>query len=217
MGRPIPAALRGFGPYGIAAIVVIAVAPTMMLRAALVLLWARWSGTPWHEIGFRRPRSWVSIVALGIPFGIAFKLVMKAVVMPLFGAPPVNPAYHYLAGNLAALPAILFMVIAGGGFGEETVFRGYMFERLGKLLGSGAGARTAIVVFTAALFALAHYPDQGLAGLEQATITGLVFGAIFALTGELWMPMVAHAAFDVAAVAMIFWNVESEFAHLVFR
>ncbi len=29
--------------------------------------------------------------------------------------------------------------------------------------------------------------------------------------------MFAHAAFDLTALAMIYWNVESRFAHLVFR
>jgi CAAX protease family protein len=213
--RPV-AALRGFGPVGIAAIVVIVLAPGMLLRAILVLLWASWSRTPWGEIGFRRPRSWPSVVALGVPFGIAFKLVMKALVMPLLGAPPINPAYHYLAGNLVALPGIVLTMIFVAGFGEETVFRGYLFERLGRLLGRGAGARTATVVLTAGLFSVAHYPDQGLAGVEQAMITGLALGTLFTVTGNRWMPMITHAAFDLTAVALIFWNVESEFAHLVF-
>jgi len=58
---------------------------------------------------------------------------------------------------------------------------------------------------------------QGLAGMEQAVITGLVFGAIYAVTGRLWMLMWAHAAFDVAAVAIIYWNLETRVAHLVFK
>jgi membrane protease YdiL (CAAX protease family) len=60
---------------------------------------------------------------------------MKAVIMPLFGAPEINQAFHYLAGNRSAIPVTLWLPIAGAGFGEETIFRGYMFERLYKLLG----------------------------------------------------------------------------------
>jgi membrane protease YdiL (CAAX protease family) len=73
------------------------------------------------------------------------------------------------------------------------------------------------VLLTTALFALAHYPDQGLAGTEQAMFTGLAFGAIFAVTGQLFMLMSAHAAFDVTAVAIIYWDLESAAAHLVFK
>lgn len=213
------AALRGFGPVGILAFLAILAGNLIVLplSAILVLLWARRSRTPWREIGYVRPRSWVRTLVIGTLFGIAFKLAMKALVMPLLGADPVNHPYHYLAGNTAALPGALYLVIVGAGFGEETVFRGYLFERLGKLLGNGALAKTAMVLLTSTLFALAHYRDQGLAGTEQAAVTGLVFGTIFARTGSIWLPMIAHAAFDVAAVAIIYADAESAIAHLVFR
>jgi CAAX protease family protein len=214
----LAAALRGFGPLGILAMLVVlagngVVAP---LSAVLVLVWARWSRTPWRELGFVRPRSWAATLVVGIAFGAAFKLLMKAVVMPLLGADPVNQAFHYLAGNTAALPGMLFAVIVGAGFGEETVFRGYLFERFSKLFGRGAGARALIVLLTSAWFGLVHYPEQGLAGVQQAAVVGLVFGTIFAMTGRIWMLMAAHAAFDVTAVALIYWKLESDVAHIIF-
>ena len=215
----VAAGLRGFGPLGVVAILVILAGNLVVvpLSAVLVLVWARWSRTSWREIGYVRPRSWIGSLAVGLAFGIAFKFLMKAIVMPLLGAAPINQAYHYLVGNRAALPGMLFAVTVGGGFGEETVFRGYMFERLGKLLGSGGGAKASIVLLTSGWFGLDHYAVQGLAGVEQATIFGLVFGTIFALTGRIWMLMCAHAAFDLTALAMIYWNLESKVAHLVFK
>ena len=74
-----------------------------------------------------------------------------------------------------------------------------MFERFGKLLGSGVGAKTSIVLLSAGWFGLAHYPEQGLAGAQQATIVGVVFGTIFAITGRIWPLVGAHAAFDLTA------------------
>ena len=111
---------------------------------------------------------------------------------------------------------MLFLLIVGAGFGEETVFRGYMFERFGKVLGTGRGAKVSIVLITSALFAVGHYASQGISGVEQAMIVGLVYGSIFAVTGRLWMLMWAHAAFDVLALAIIYWDLEDEVAHLVF-
>jgi len=211
--------LRRFGPLGLLAIALILAGNLLFvpLSAILVLLWAWASRTPWREIGFVRPRSWIASIILGVVFGSAFKLVMKATVMPLLGAPAINSAYHYLAGNRAALPGAIFSMTVVAGFGEETVFRGYMFERLGKVFGSGRGAKAAIVLLTAALFGMAHYHDQGLPGVEQATITGLVFGGIFAMTGRLWAVIFAHAAFDLTALALIYWDAEPAVAHFVFR
>jgi membrane protease YdiL (CAAX protease family) len=106
-----------------------------------------------------------------------------------------------------------------GGFGEETVYRGFLFERFCKLFGSHAGAfaKPLALLVTTVWFAAVHYPDQGLPGVEQAAVTGLVFGTIFLMTGSLFIPMLAHAAFDLAAIAMIYWDLESRVAHLLFR
>ena len=191
--------------------------PVAPLSGILVLVWVGWSRTAWREIGYVRPKSWMRDLAAGIALGIAFKFLMKAIVMPLLGAPPINQAFHYLAGNRAALPGAIYAMIVGAGFGEETVFRGYLFERLGKLLGSDLRAKTLTVLTSTALFALGHYSLQGISGVEQATITGLVFGAIFAATGRIWIPMFAHAAFDLTALAIIYWNLESAVAHLIFK
>ena len=215
---PIAASLRGFGPLGLSAILLIVLTSVFKpLSAVLVLVWAWRSHTPWPDIGYVRPRSWLGTLAVGIVFGCAFKLLSKAIVMPLFGAPEINSAYHYVTGNRAALPGLIFTMIVGAGFGEETIFRGYLFERLGKLFGTGASAKVLIVLFTSAVFALGHYANLGLPGVEQAMITGLVFGTIFAVTGRIWIVMCAHAAFDLAATAIIYWNIEAAVAHLVFK
>jgi len=214
--------LRGFGPLGLFAIFIILAAGNITagivfpLGGALALLWVQWSRTPWREIGYVRPRSWALSIAGGIVLGVALKFVMKSVVMPLLGADPVNGTYHYLAGNIALLPAAVLMMLAAG-FGEETVFRGFLFERLGKLVGPGFAAKASIVAITTVLFALAHFPDQGLPGVEQALGTGLVFGTIYARTRSVFMLMCAHAAYDLAALAMIYLNLESAVAHLIFK
>ena len=53
--------------------------------------------------------------------------------------------------------------------------------------------------------------------MQQATIVGLVFGAIFAITGRIWMLMLAHAAFDLTALAIIYWDLETDVARLLFK
>jgi len=45
----------------------------------------------------------------------------------------------------------------------------------------------------------------------------LVFGTIFAFTGRIWMLIIAHAAFDLTAYAIIYWSLESDVAHLIFK
>jgi len=211
------AALRGFGPVGLLAILAIFAGNLLFvpLSALLALLWAWRSRTPWRDIGYVRPRGWIVGLAAGLVLGSALKLLMKALVMPLLGADPLNQAYHHLVGNAAALPGMLYLIVAGAGFGEETVWRGWLFERLGRLLGASPAARAAIVLVAAGLFGLAHWPEQGLAGTEQAVIVGLVFGWIYAVTGRLWMLMCAHIAFDLTALALIYWGIEEDVARFL--
>jgi membrane protease YdiL (CAAX protease family) len=220
----LAAELRGFGPIGIAAVLVVVligngtVGPMipLPLGGALALLWVRLSRTPWREIGYVRPRSWALTIVLGIVLGFAFKVVMKAIVMPLLGADPVNQSYHFLAGNRALLPGAIAAMFAAG-FAEETVFRGFLFERLGKLFGSSTAAKIGIVIGTSILFGAAHLQSQGLPGAEQATVTGLTFGTIFMITRSIALPMIAHTAFDLTALAMIYLDLETRFAHLIFK
>jgi CAAX protease family protein len=215
----LAARLRGFGPLGILSILIILAGNFLFvpLSAILVLGWRSLSHTPWREIGYVRPKSWTRTFAIGIVFGVAFKFLMKAIVMPLLGAPPINQAYHWVTGNTAALPAMFFLMIVVAGFGEETFYRGWMFERLGKLFGTSAWAKASMILLTSIVFASLHYRDQGIPGVEQAVISGLVFGTIFALTGRILMLMVAHAAFDLAALAMIYWDFEPAVAHFFFK
>src|SRR5262245_17757690 len=89
-------ALRGGGPAGVGVLLVVLAATYFggpPIGAALVLLWGWYARVPWRDLGFRRPKNWARLIALGIIAGVAFKLLMKAVVMPLLGAPDQNAAY----------------------------------------------------------------------------------------------------------------------------
>ena len=137
--------------------------------------------------------------------------------MPLLGHHSINQPFHYLVGNTAALPWVALWLIIVSGFGEETLFRGYLFERLGKLFGNSRIAMLAIVLLTSAFFGLAHYPEQGWIGVTQSTMAGLVYGTAFAITGRIWAVMWAHAAFNLLAVSIIYLDLESETSHLLIR
>lgn len=209
--------LRGFGPAGLLAIVVIASGNFLFapLSAILVLVWAHQSKTPWREIGFAPPRSWLWTIAGGAIAGVVLKLVMKAMIMPLIGADPINQTYHYVAGNAAALPGMLYAILVGAAFGEEVLFRGSLFERLGKLLGASAPAKAATLVITSILFGLAHLPDVPAA--QQALFVGLGYGAFYLASGSLAAPMIAHATFNLTALALIYWRLEEPVANALFR
>jgi len=211
--------LRGFGVAGTLTFVVILVTAGLFTPAAvvLVLLWAWFSRTPWRELGLVRPRSWSRVIALGIVLGLAQKFVMKAIVLPLLGAQPRNPVFSDLPGHPDRLLILLVISVVQAGFGEELCFRGYLFERLGKLLGDGRYQRALIVLISAALFGALHF-EQGIMGMVNATIVGGTSAVIYALNGKrLWLLVVMHATFDIASFLIIYYDLEVAVSHLIFK
>jgi uncharacterized protein len=115
------------------------------------------------------------------------------------------------------LAFLLAYVIIGAGFSEELMYRGYLFERIGKITGDGLVARAFIVLITSAFFGALHFYPQGIPGAINAAFTGLVLGTIFFLNGKrIWFLVVAHAAYDIAAFAIIYFRWEEEVAHAFF-
>jgi membrane protease YdiL (CAAX protease family) len=211
--------LRGFdaiGLMGFAAVALgILVAPP--IGAVIVLIWAWLSRTKLRDLGLVRPRSWLGGLALGLVLGVALKVAMKAVVMPLFGAPAMNLSFQYVAHDNAAALDLATYAIYGTGFAEELVFRGFLFERMRKLFGESAAATLATLLIATSIFAVAHW-QQGVYGVLNAFITGLVLGAVYLAVGRrLYVPMIMHTAFDLAALTMIYFGYEIRFSHLVFQ
>ena len=209
--------LREVGPLGIAAAILIVAANLTIapLGAIIVLAWRWIVGVSWRDLGFRAPRSWILTLIIGFAGGILFKLLMKALVIPLLGGPDINVAYHFVEGNRPALIQMILTSVIAGGFGEEILYRGFLFERLERALGKSAASKIAIVLLTTALFASIHIPEQGPYGAVQAAFTGLTFATVYAVTRSLWLPIILHAAFDVTAVVMIYLGMESAVAHSI--
>ena len=89
----IAAALRGFGPMGALVFAAVVVAATFVetpIAALIVIVWALASRTPFGDLGLVKPANWVVTIAGGLVTGIVLKLAMKAVLMPLLGAPAIN-------------------------------------------------------------------------------------------------------------------------------
>jgi membrane protease YdiL (CAAX protease family) len=79
------------------------------------------------------------------------------------------------------------------GLAEEFLFRGYVQYRLSRSVGFWPAA-----VFLSLIFAAGHWgnPGEGLVGLASVAVTGLVFALALRRTGNLWVAVGWHAAFD---------------------
>lgn len=93
-------------------------------------------------------------------------------------------------------PVVLVVVALLAGLSEEALFRGVLQTALVAHL-----PLLAAVAVTAVLFGVAHWITPTYALL--AGIVGAYLGALFVLSGNLLVPVVAHALYDVVALALL--------------
>lgn len=199
-----------------AALLVLALALAGPVVGALaVLAWARYTRTPLGTLGLRAPDRWVPTILAAVATGIILKLLLKAVVFPLLGAPPTNAAYQFVVGNPAALPGLLFAILVRAAIAEEVVYRGFLHDRLMHWVGARPNGAVAVIVLGSLLFGAAHLADQGVYGALQATIVGVVLAASRVRTGSLAFAMAAHAAFDLTALLLIYRGWEAAVARAI--
>ena len=143
----------------------------------------------------------------GLPLGLAFgKRFWQGIflglceVSLLVGLIAAFGGYSF--GNLAVhgtgligwglLWAVAFVLV---GLSEEFMFRGYVQYTLTRGIGFWPGAVCLSLVFGAAHL---KNPGEGIVGAANVAVTGLVFAFALRRTGNLWLAVGWHAAFDFA-------------------
>jgi membrane protease YdiL (CAAX protease family) len=91
----------------------------------------------------------------------------------------------------------LAVIAALAGLGEEMLFRGVVQTAIGGWVGGEAGQWIALAA-AAGLFALAH--SITVMYLVLAGLIGLYLGGIWLATGNLLVPIIAHAMYDFVAL-----------------
>jgi membrane protease YdiL (CAAX protease family) len=94
----------------------------------------------------------------------------------------------------------LALISVAAGLGEELLFRGLIQEGLSRLIAGPLGPWIALALASIA-FGVCHWLNATYAVL--ATLAGAYFGLLFALTGNLWTPIAAHAGYDFLALVYV--------------
>jgi membrane protease YdiL (CAAX protease family) len=198
------ARLRGFEAPGLLATLAVLAGSVLYLPlgALLALLWAERARLPWSALGLVQPRSWVRTVAIAAPAGMAFKLLLKAVVMPVLGAGAHNQAYAFLVHNPAALPGMLVTVLLSAGFAEEVVFRGFLFRGLAK-----PGWEVHAIGGIALAWALLHIQYDWL-GTAQVFLIGLMLGWFRWASGSTLLTIGMHVLINLESMIETWIKVE---------
>jgi len=83
-------------------------------------------------------------------------------------------------------------VASTAGICEELLYRGWLLN----LIGNAVGSVWAGLLVSSIVFGLAH-AYQGRNGIIGASVLGVVFGAVFVLSGTLILGQILHIAIDL--------------------
>jgi membrane protease YdiL (CAAX protease family) len=128
------------------------------------------------------------VLAIGLLAGFAMTVLSGLLVNVLQ-----IKADAQFAQNLLSLPwGLRVLLVLTAGIFEETLFRGYAFERLTTLLGS----RWLAAAITWATFVIGHAPAVGWIHLPPIAIVSALITLLYVWKRDLVLNMTAHSTVD---------------------
>lgn len=147
------------------------------------------------------PQMLLAAVALGVVIFLVVDLSEKCAAKNEEMRQNIIESHQGLHGELPRLPIlVLFIMMSFTGICEELLFRyvliGLILQLLSGLIGTIAAAVIAVIVSTI-LFCFVHTGIQGTSSLLIWLSLGLVFGAVFVVTNNIAIVVIAHALYDI--------------------
>jgi uncharacterized protein len=162
----------------------------------------------WRDVGLRRPDKWLPTIGLALIIGIGYQVLDTLVIAPILqsltGETIDLSQFGFIKGSLLALVFFLVLTWTEAAFIEEMFFRGYFFNRLTDLAGSGRiGIIIALVVSSLAFGAAHSY--QGITGMVDTFLASLVLGLLYLFTRRnLWLPILTHGIIDTIGFLILY-------------
>ena len=191
--------------------------PISLVSALAVATWRlKTSGDSWASLGFSHSSSHLKLALWTIG---ALVLTLVAGIFAGSLATNLLPASQVSeqAGNFAQnrfadvpgnLPVYLYWLMVSwivGGFTEELLFRGFLINRFEKLFSKVPFAVVFAIVIQALIFGQQHMYYQGVVGLVETGIIGIVSGAIYIFCGRrLWPLIISHGLVNTFGMTMIY-------------
>jgi membrane protease YdiL (CAAX protease family) len=156
----------------------------------------RWEGAKLDSIGLRRPTPTTLLVGVAVFVLLIVLFPVVESILPVLGIGSAQPT----ASRLLELPPwLLFLGTIRAGVQEELLFRGYLIERLGPVIGH----RWLAAGITLAAFSLLHLGSWPPGFLIYVTLFGGILTVLYLIRRDLVCNMLAHALADTVGFLLI--------------
>lgn len=155
----------------------------------------------WHDRYALDP--WVD-GAIGVGVGFAIVLLSQWLEDRAAWARALTAEFKKILGEPSVRSALVLAVMSS--FGEELFFRGFVQRLITDLLGAGTLAVVVGILSSSLIFGMLHTgPDKRtfLPWTLMACAIGVLFGAMFWFTGNIFAPMLAHFTINFFSLMMM--------------
>jgi hypothetical protein len=169
-------------------------------------------GEHFRDLGLHLPIPWRRTIFWTIGL-FAAQMLLPALARPMADSLGFGPqrldAFADLRGSFGVYLLLLIPVGWGAAaFGEELIYRGFIFARLTTALGGSRVAQACALLLQASLFALGH-SYLGPRGMLNAGLLGILSGgAYIANSRTLWPLIFAHGAVDTLGLTALYLGVD---------
>ena len=191
--------------------------PISLVSALAVATWRlKASGDSWASLGFIHSSSHSKLALWTIAASLltlVAGILAGSIATGLLPASQVSEQASNFAQNRFAdvpgnLPVYLYWLLVSwivGGFTEELLFRGFLINRFEKLFSKVPFSVVFAIVIQALIFGQQHMYYQGVVGLVETGIIGIVSGAIYIFCGRrLWPLIISHGLVNTMGITMIY-------------
>lgn len=181
---------------------------TFIILIIFIVLLTYWNDSSLNNIGFKSNIGVQNTIGHGLILFVLVVPTMDFVVQPLTnkltGEVTDYSTFESIAFNFSKYIQYLFFVIISASFGEEILFRGFLFRQFEIILPKCKFKTGFIVTISAVLFSLPHL-YQGLSGLIMTFTFGLIFAMVYIKTNfNLWVNIILHGLIDIMFLTLAY-------------
>jgi len=183
---------------------------TFIIIIIAIFLITYWNDKTISGIGLNPSTSLLKTIGIGLLLFVIVVPILDFIVQPLVnkltGEVVDYSSFQSVANNFPKYSKYFIYILISAGFGEEILFRGFLFRQFKIILPAFEYKTTFIIVLSALLFSLPHL-YQGLSGLIMTFIFGLIFAITYVKTNyNLWITIILHGLVDALFITLAYYD-----------
>lgn len=183
---------------------------TFIIIIITILLFTYWNDKSLTRIGLQPNFSFLKTIGIALLLFVVTIPILDFIIQPLVnkitGEIADYSAFKSIGGNFPKYSKYFLFILISAGFGEEILFRGFLFRQLKIIIPEFKFKTILIIVLSAIFFSLPHL-YQGPSGLIMTFIFGIIFATVYVKSNyNLWVTILLHGLIDSMFITLAYFD-----------